>query len=192
MNQQGTSASASNNDLVWSVGNFSQAKVAANFISLFAKRLCIYSASVEQLYTNYTVQFVDTDGASIKIVPDPDSHYDTYQNIPVEALESSGLTIIPGELVGKKGLQLSIPLQDDEGKKMRVVPLQLGLKAINKRRSGNRLFLPVVVKGDLRALREKVPVLHLHTIRLDKMMQLSEMERNGIRKVIQEKLSEWI
>jgi hypothetical protein len=192
MNQQGTSASASNNDLVWSVGNFSQAKVAANFISLFANRICIYSASVEQLYTNYTVQFVDTDSASIKIVPDPDNHYDTFQNIPVEALESSGLTIIPGELVGKKGLQLSIPLQEDERKKMRVVPLQLGLKAINKRRSGNRLFLPVVVKGDLRALREKVPVLHLHTIRLDKMKQLSEMERNGIRKVIQEKLSDWI
>lgn len=190
MNQQGTPAIANNTDLVWSVSNFSQAKLAANFISLLANRLCIYSASVEQLYTNYTVQFVDTDSASIKIVPDPDNHYDTFQNIPVEALESSGLTIIPGELVGKKGLQLSIPLQESEGKKIRVVPLSLGLKAINKRRSGNRLFLPVVVKGDLRALRDKVPVLHLHTIRLDKMKQLSEMERNGIRRVIQEKLCE--
>jgi hypothetical protein len=71
---------------------------------------------------------------------------------------------------------------------MRVISLQAGLESINKQRVGKSPFLPVIIKGDLRALRNKVPVLHLHNIRLDQMTRLSAMERSGIRKVIEEKL----
>ena len=178
----------SNKDLVWNLGQFSGQHIAANFVRLFENKLCIYSESVEQLYTNYSVKFFGEETLSMKIVPDPDSHYDTFQNIPVEALESTGLSIIPGQLVGKEGLQLSIPQPQGESGKMRVVSLQAGLESINTKRLGKKPFLPVIIKGDLRALRSKVPILHLHNMRLDQMTKLSEMERNGIRKVIQEKL----
>ena len=179
----------SNSDLVWSLAQFSGRKIATNFVKLFENKLCIYSASVEQLYTNYSVKFLADESLSMKIVPDPQSYYDTFQNIPESAVENTGLTIIPGELVGNKGLHLSIPLRHGDVRKTRVVALQAGLKAINNSHYRERSFLPVIVKGDLRALQKKVPVLHLHNIRLDKMKRLSEMERNSFRKVILEKLA---
>lgn len=179
----------SNNDLVWDFDAFKHRQLAAQFVRRFENKLCVYSGSVEQLYSNYNIYFPEDGCRKMVILPDPFAYHDTFQGVPEEAVQVTGLTIVPGELIGKNGLYLTIPLKSDDGKKKyRAVPLHAGLRAINKRRSENNPFLPILMKGDLREIENKVPALHLHCISLDKLGNRSALERSGIRQVISQKL----
>jgi hypothetical protein len=183
------SALSDNNDLVWAMDEFSRRQLATQFIQYFENKLCIYSSSVQQLYSNYNIYFPEEEGRNMVILPDPYAYHDTFQGVPESAVQSTGITIVPGELVGKKGLHLSIPFRAaGQERRYRVVPLQAGLRAISKQRPEDSPFLPVVQKGDLRELKQKMPCLHLHTIRLDRLDGRSSMERADIRKAISEKL----
>lgn len=178
-----------NNDLVWDFNEFKQRQLATEFVKRFENKLCIYSGSVEQLYSNYNIYFPEAEGRKMVILPDPFAYHDTFQGVPEEAIQVTGLTIVPGELIGKNGLHLTIPIKSDDGKKKyRVVPLHAGLRAINKRRSQEDPFLPILMKGDLREIKNKLPALHLHCISLDKLGNRSALERSGIRQVISQKL----
>jgi hypothetical protein len=44
------------------------------------------------------------------------------------------------------------------------------------------------MKGDLREFQHRMPMLHLHRIKLGGLGMRSQMERDGIRRVIQNKL----
>jgi hypothetical protein len=185
------STEQSNNDLVWDMKEFKHRKLATDFVKRFENKLCVYSGSVEQLYSNYNIYFPEDEGRKMVILPDPYAYHDTFQGIDEGAIQMTGLTIVPGELIGKQGLHLTIPVKDKEGKrKYRVVPLQAGLQAINKRRPPDKPFLPILMKGDLREIENKVPALHLHSIQVDKLSSRSALERSGIQQVIAEKLPE--
>lgn len=177
-----------NKDLVWDMHEFSQRELAAEFVKRFENKLCVYSSSVEQLYSNYNIYFPEDENRKMVILPNPYAHHDTFQGIPEEAIITTGMSILPGELIGKKGLHLSIPFKSGKSKKIRIVPLQAGLRAINNSRPAGKPFLPIVMKGDLREIENRVPSLHLHTVELDKLKSRSELERNGIRKAIAERL----
>lgn len=178
-----------NNDLVWDMDGFQQRKLATQFVKRFENKLCVYSGSVGQLYCNYNIYFPEDEGRNMVILPDPYAYHDTFQGVPEEAIKMTGLTIVPGELIGKQGLHLTIPLKGSEGKKKyRVVPLHAGLRAINNSRPADKPFLPVLIKGDLREIESKVPALHLHSINVDQMGSRSALERSSIQQVIVEKL----
>lgn len=177
-----------NADLVWDLDAFTHYSVAAAFVKRFENKLCVYSSSVEQLYSNYSIYFPEEEDRKMVILPDPYAYHDTFQGVPESAIQMTGLTIVPGEIVNKQGLFLVIPFKNMEGKKSRVVPLHVGLQAINRSRPPDNPLLPVVVKGDLRAMERKTPALHLHCIRLNRMDNRSSMERSAIKRVISEKL----
>lgn len=179
----------SNNDLVWDMDEFQHRQLATEFVKRFENKLCVYSGSVEQLYSNYNIYFPEEEGRKMVILPNPYAYHDTFQGVPEEAIQMTGLTIVPGELIGKQGLHLTIPLKSDGGKKKyRVVPLQAGLRAINQRRPKDKPFLPILMKGDLREIENKVPALHLHSIRLDRLGSRSALERSDIQHTIADKL----
>ena len=46
-----------NKDLVWDLEAFNQRQRAIDFVMGFENRLCVFSGSVEQLYTNYNIFF---------------------------------------------------------------------------------------------------------------------------------------
>lgn len=177
-----------NNDLVWNMDEFHQRQLATEFVKRFENKLCVYSGSVEQIYSNYNIYFPEDEDHKMVILPDPYAYHDTFQGVPESAVRMTGLTIVPGELIGKKGLHLTIPFTKGQGKKTRIVPLQVGLDAINRRRPAGQPFLPIVMKGDLREIEQRVPALHLHSVSIELLGNRSEMERSGIMQVISEKL----
>ena len=65
----------------------------------------------------------------------------------------------------------------------------MGLHIIKQQRPASKPFLPLLMKGDLRELEASTPCLHLHAIQLDKLVDHSALERNGIQKVIEQRLS---
>lgn len=181
-------SSEPNRDLVWDLDGFKRRQLATEFIKRFENKLCVFSASVEQLYTNYSIYFPEEEDRKMVILPDPYAYHDTFQNIPELAVVRTGMNIVPGELVGKSGLYLTVPVKGEGKSKAKVLPLQAALRMINARRPADVPFLPVLVKGDLREFQQRVPMLHLHCIQLGGMTSRSQMEREGIRRVVISKL----
>lgn len=175
-----------NKDLVWDLDTFKQRQRAIDFVMAFENKLCVYSNSVEQLYTNYNLFFPKEENRKLVILPNPYAHHDNFNGIPEEAVQATGLNIIPGDMVGKQGAYLTIPFKSGKTS-YRSVPLQVGLRVVNQHRPPNKPLLPVLMKGDLRELNASTPCLHLHSLILDKMPKLSNMEQQAIRKVIIER-----
>ena len=177
-----------NKDLIWDLDGFRARQLAADFIKRFENRMCVYSVSVEQLYTNYSIYFPEEEHRRMVILPNPYAFHDTYQGIPEIAVAKTGMNIVPGEVVGKAGLYLTVPYQSSGERKSRVIALQAALRLINQRRPPDNPFLPVLMKGDLREFQQRVPMLHLHCVQLHKLGQRSQLERNGLQRVITAKL----
>ena len=176
-----------NRDLVWDLDAFSQRERAHAFVMGFENRLCVFSNSVNQLYTNYNIFVPREEDRKIVILPNPYAHHDTFNSIPEEAVFPTGLHILPGKGPGQP-LMLSIPFKS--GKiRHREVPLQVGIRLVNQSRPEDKPFLPVLMKGDLREMNATTPCLHLHAINLDKIPGLSALDRAGVQRVIVERLA---
>ena len=177
-----------NKDLVWDLEAFNQRQGAIAVVLCLENRLCVFSGSVEQLYTNYNIFFPKEEDRKLVILPNPYAPHDTFNGIPAESVTATGLNIIPGIHEGKPALFLSIPFRGGQSK-FKNVPLQMGLRVVRQQLPANKPFLPVLMKGDLRELDASTPCLHLHAIHLDRLIEHSELERKSIQKVIEQRLS---
>lgn len=172
-----------NDDLVWDINSLNYRDQAREFIMKLENNLCVYSATVEQLYTNYEIAMPVEENHNLVILPNPYAYHDTFNNIPSESIRATGLYIVPGQL----SLQLVIPLKRGS-KKYRNIPLEVGLKMINNNRPADRPLLPVLMKGDLREFNAKIPTVHLHSIAEQALTHLSSLDVSSIRNVILERL----
>ena len=176
-----------NKDLVWNLTKINQQKRAMRFVKQFENRFCVFSSSVKQLYTNYNIFFPEEVNRQMVILPDPYAFHDTFNYLSPEAVHSTGLHVIPGDLIGKEGLYLVISHKD---KNVRSVPIPFkeGVRQILRRSNSSDPFLPVLMKGDLREFNDKLPCLHLHRLRLSQLSGLSDLEKESIRSVVTDKL----
>ncbi len=176
-----------NNDLVWDLAAFNQRQRAIDFVMGFQNKLCVFSNSVEQLYTNYNIFFPREEARKLVILPNPYAHHDTFNSIPEDAATATGMEILPGLIKNKPALFLRIPFKSGKVK-YRTVPLQMGLRVVQQQCSPERPFLPVLMKGDLRELDASTPCLHLHRIHLDRLVTHSPLVKNDIQKIILKRL----
>jgi hypothetical protein len=179
--------------LIWRLSHFDNHQRAIRFVKQFQETLCVYSGPVHQLYTNYDISVPEQDDRSLIILPNPYAYHDTFNGIPEEAVKETGITIIPGEQMGKEGLLMTLPMRDSTGKRvMRHVPLKVGLLTLMRQEKPDAPFLPVITKGDLRAFRKDEPCLHLQRIVPKEIRERSVMEVSSIRRVILEKLQVYL
>ena len=176
-----------NSDLVWDLNKINKHQQAMNFVQKFENKLCVFSNTVEQLYTNYSIFFPEDAGRQMVILPDPYAFHDTFHHLKDDAVQATGLHIIPGNLIGKQGLYLVISHKDKNVRSV-PIPFQEGMRQILRRSQSDDPFLPVLMKGDVREFNDQLPCLHLHRLRLNKLDSLSGLERNGIKSVITDKL----
>lgn len=174
---------SSNKDLVWELDSLNYRERAHEFILKLQNYLCVYSSSVEQMYTNFEILMPKEENHNLVILPNPYAYHDTYNSIPERAIKATGLHIVPGE----NGLLLIIPLKKGS-KNYRAVPLKVGLKLINNRRPPNKPIMPVLMKGDLREFNTRYPTVHLHAISEAQLQHISQLEIASIRQVISERL----
>ena len=188
LHQQVDLSQAGNPDLIWDLDSLARRKLAERFIRLFENRLCVWSESVEQLYTNYSLHFPAELGRKMVVLPNPYAFHDTLHGIAAQAIRKTGLCVLPGQLLGKSGLLLSNQLPGN-----RLAPRSMPFKPalaqiINSQRKVGDEFLPLLVKGDLREFDQQLPYLHLHRLQLAKLPLLSNFEREDIRQSITRKL----
>ena len=176
-----------NPDLAWDLDDFDNSPRAMEFVMQFESTLCVYSPSVEQVYTTYNMFFPKEWERKLVILPDPAAYHDTFFHIEAQAVTATGLYIVPGELLDRQGLYLAnIDKNRNLGK--RQIPFEAGLRTIMKKRPTDDPFLPVLAKGDLREFEQSWPVMHLHRVKPMILNQLSDLDRNSLANVITEKL----
>ena len=177
-----------NQDLIWDLDSIARRELAERFIRLFENRLCVYSESVRQLYTNYNLHFPADYGRKMVILPNPYAFHDTLHGIEAVAVRKTGLCVLPGLVQGKPGLLLSTQMGNGS-LAPRSMPFKPALAQIisNQKKIGD-LFLPVLMKGDLREFDQQTPYLHLHRLQLDRLVRLSSFERDDIQQTITRKL----
>lgn len=176
-------APPANEHLVWDLSKLSDYQKASSFAKQFRKSLCVFSAPVQQLYSNYDILVPQDNDRKLTILPNPRADHDTFNFINADAVIPTRLFISPGD---HGELLLMMPLTDGGWRK---VALGTGLNMIQSK-LGDAPFLPVLTKGDLREQSPSNPVLHLHRILLHKLTQRSSMEVRSIRRVIQDNLAE--
>jgi len=180
----------SNPDLEWSLDDIQRRQLATAFIMMFENRICVYSETVCQIYTNYTINFPREENRKMVVLPDPYAFHDTLQNVNPEAITHTGLFVIPGELIGKQGLYLNVLLK---GKKQAPVPVPFKkaiAHIIGRQKAVHDPFLPILIKGDLREFDDQIPCLHMHRIQLSKLDRLSEFDKTDLKNSLTEKLKE--
>lgn len=176
------------NDLDWDLDAITDRNEAIAFLQRFENRLCIYSSYVEKLYSNYSFVIPEHQGGGITILPDEQAWFDTFHDIPTDAVEPTGIHILPGETMGYSGLYLKIP-GEHRLVASRELPFQDGLKVlINRYRMREDSFLPVLVKGDLREYEARMPSLHLHRLNIAKLQSHSRLNLDSIKGAIAEHL----
>ncbi len=177
-----------NSDLIWDLDNMARRELAERFIRLFENRLCVYSDSVAQLYTNYDLHFPSELGRKMVVLPNPYAFHDTLHGIERVAVRKTGLCVIPGMVNGKPGLLLST-LMKEGGPAPKTMPFKPALAQIisSQRKIGDE-FLPILMKGDLREFDQQMPYLHLHRLQVDKLLRLSSFERSDMQQTITRKL----
>ena len=85
-----------NSDLIWDLDNMARRELAERFIRLFENRLCVYSDSVAQLYTNYNLHFPADYGRKMVVLPNPYAFHDTLHGIDAAAAVGITCVIQPG------------------------------------------------------------------------------------------------
>ena len=176
-----------NNDLAWDLDDFSQAQRAMDFVLQFEHTLCVYSPSVEQIYSTYNMFFPQDWDRKLVILPDAGAFHDTFFHVDNSAVTATGLYIIPGQLLDKEGLYLA-NVDSDRNLGARQLPFEAGMRVIMQKRAKDDPFLPVLAKGDLRELEQSWPVLHLHRVNPSAIVKMSELDRTNLTNVVTEKL----
>ena len=185
--QRPAQAQYQNPDLAWDLDAFTQRERAIDFVSQFQATLCVYSPTVDMLYSTYEVIFPEDEDAKLVILPDHSAFYDTFTHILNHAVKPTGLYVVPGELIGKSGLHVA-NVTGDRSLGKRQIPLEVGLRTIISKQSTDDPFLPVLTKGDLREFNQSWPVMHLHRVRPGELDHLSQLDRTNLANVIIEKL----
>ena len=181
------SDAAENPDLSWDLDEFTNQDRARDFVMQFETTMCVYSPSVEQLYTSYQMFFPQEWERKLVILPDPQAYHDTFFNIQVEAVAATGLYIVPGELINRDGLFLA-NVDENRGLGQRQVPFETGMRAIIDAQPDDEPFLPILANGDLREFEQSWPVLHLHRVRPKVLERISDLDKSSIGNVVYEKL----
>jgi hypothetical protein len=186
-----TKTNSLNSDLVWNLDKIKKRQLAIDFIKKFEGKFCVYSSSVEQFYTNYTMNFLSGESTKMVILPNPYAFHDTFNGINDDAIIETGLNIIPGETLKRQGLYLMISYKNQPGRAT-PIPLKPALQKMLNTRRATDPFLPMLAKGDLREFNDSMPCLHLHRVKLSNLEGISDFERSSVKEAIFDKLSELI
>ena len=167
-------------DLVWDLKGLTKPEQAVNFFRCFENSFCVYSRSVEKIYTDYN-NFVTGAPRRKKLVILPNfERYDTFFN------EINRDSVTPTQIyvfAERTGRQIRIFLtgRSRTDRKLLKLPFLKGLKAMRQGVFAEGCFLPILAQGDLRELPEQTtPYMRLHQVHVDRLTHRSQFDRSQI------------
>lgn len=180
----------SNKDLVWNLGDKNLPERTVQFLKRFENTLCLFSGSVRQLYSNYEIHPIAANDNKAVALPNPRAYHDTYSHVTREAIRPTGLFIAPSEAANDEdSKQLHLIYKSSKTGKFKSLPLEQGMRQLQKKFKDKGSFLPVILSTDLKFKLNNQPVMHLHRVDVDSLEGISEFQKKDIARAIEEKLS---
>ncbi len=181
--------SSTNEDLVWHIGDRKYPERSVAFLKRFEEVLCLFSCSVEQLYSNYEIFTADSGYSDAIALPNPYAHHDTFNHIEADSVKKTGLYIVPTEAVNDaESKSLLLMYQSQKMRRMKSLPLKQGIEQVQQKYKKISGFLPVILNKDLQVMNGAHPIMHLHYLNLNKLNFVSDLQKMDIRKTIEHKI----
>ncbi len=178
-----------NGDLVWNVGSRRYNENIVRFLRRFENTICLFSGSVNQLYSNYEIHPVKSAPNRLVALPNQYSYHDTFFNVRPDAVRPTGLFIVPDEAANEEGTKgLRLVYRSKKTKKFKSLPLDKGMSQVKKLYEKEGNFLPVIVNRDLRFRKNNHPIMHLHRLDTNALSGVSRFQARDIETTIEDKL----
>lgn len=173
-------------DLIWDLQQIQSPQRAFRFMQAFKTGLCVFSKSVQKVYTNYSVHMpnrANLGESTLVILPQFQAFHDIVNNISDEAIEATSCRVVPGQAINKQGTFLAGKMKGCRSAS--VLPLATAVKAIRMGAYEDGRFLPLLAYGDLKEMPSKnIPYLTLHCINLDKLSHLANFEKDMLERTV--------
>jgi hypothetical protein len=180
---------ATNNDLMWTIGERYYSESSVGFLKRFQNSLCLFSKSIGQLYSNYEIYPLRSTPNRLVALPNPNAYHDIFFNIDQDAVTPTGIYIVQTQAdVNSSSNGLHMVYKSSKTGGYRAVPLKKGLEIVRKAYAKKGDFLPVIINKDLQFKENQKPVMHLHRLDLSKLKKASSMQRRNISLAIEGKL----
>ncbi|MGI0115761.1 hypothetical protein [Zooshikella sp. RANM57] len=184
--------SQENPDLFWDISSITNKSKAIHFFQSVSSSFCVYSPTVEKIYSNFEVILPRDHNSGLIVLPNPFAFHDTFNRVNEEAIKSTGILLFPGEVFQRKGL--IICLTQAKTKKIQHIELDSASIFLNRLylRRFNTPFLPILLNGDLKEFKANSPYLHLHRFDPTAVTELSQFEIKSISNTINERFQAMI
>jgi len=173
--------------VVWDISDFSNQKLALEFVNSLKSTLCVFSNTLSHIYGEYDIETVRNDGLSLVVVPHTYS-LERYTHIPEDAVKPTGIYVFPGWYHGHKAPFVMTMLIKGKNGLRRTKPIlpESALQVIEKSKPG-KPFLPLLMRGDLREFNQRTPYVHLHRLEHEFITTLSTFDRGQLAGLILDK-----
>lgn len=175
-----TEHSDTKKSLVWTLEGITNQDEAMQFLLLFEDTFPVYHRYMEQIYLRYS--FLLPKGANQVIIEPSYQLHQRLNRIPEDAIEDRHMYILPGDVVGKRGLYMKYPRQrrtelsdsvtSELGKALKILYYEFKLKG--------EQVIPVFSKQTIREYDDGMPNMDLSLFNLKKDPNLSPFARDDI------------
>lgn len=173
----------SDSDLSWTLKSFNQPKKAGLFFDRFNEAFSVYSAAVGKIYTDYKAEVVMGSEPLLVIQPNMYEFSSMFHNVSSNAVKRTSVVLFEDSGVQK----LSGVMASTEVRKS--FDIHEGLFRLFSGEFIDGAFLPLVTSGDLRSLPDLTqPILQLHGLKVEELLNLSEFQITDIVDSIKSKI----
>lgn len=178
--QHTTANTETKKSLVWTLEGITNQDEAMQFLLLFEDTFPVYHRYMEQIYLRYS--FLLPKGANKVIIEPSYQLHQRLNRIPEQAIEDRHMYILPGDVVGKRGLYMKYPrirkteLSDsvtaELGKALKILYYEFKLKG--------DMVIPVFSKQTIREYDNGMPNMDLSLYNTKNDPNLSPFAREDI------------
>jgi len=148
---------------------------ATDFVWQYIPTFCVYCPLTQQIYLDYDLFNIESNKGVVVL---PKGHLSSIHGIENYAVNNTNLMLVPNNNLSRAHLF-------DRKKRHKSVSAQGGLIQLST--SSN--FFPIILKSDLKRLKNDVPFLMLRAIDISKLDSLSIFDKSQIQNTIIEKIA---
>lgn len=154
---------------------FTNRSRATDFVWQYIPTFCVYCPLTQQIYLDYDLFNIESDKGIVVL---PKNHLSCFFGVEERAITNTSLMLVTNNNLSRAQLF-------DRRKRAKSISAQGGLIHL----STSQNFLPVILKSDLKRLKDDRPFLMLRSLKTDRISSLSHFDRSQIQTAIIEKLA---
>ncbi len=159
----------------FNVDRFANRARATDFVWQYIPTFCVYCPLTQQIYLDYDLFNIENDRGVVVL---PKTHLSCFFGVEETAITETSLMLVTNNNLSRAQLF-------DRKRRTKSISAQSGLIHL----STSHNFFPIILKSDLKRLKDDRPFLMLRSLKTDRINKLSHFDRSQIQTTIIEKLA---